>query len=413
MAATGGGRQPRKPLKDSDLGPGRVSVLVVFHLIRSRRRRDALEQQPERPVVLLSTSERLDLADVLRDVLPSNLRDPGNSPAPALCRIDLPSHLLDREDRLLGRLQQMALCDHLAPDAGSWGRAFVEPGRRTRVSRPPDVGGRSHLQSDTSPLRKCWRVGGDNGEAMMRDSNDFVDVLIGMLSQISGLRSIRLASVDRAPRLQRRVETDSSTDLLIAQAREIALHDGAPFWHALFRLGGELPSGVPASVVAAAAFHQDVVSEPDDHLQVAEGFANQLRRRLEQGDEKTMVMLTSELGMSDGSVRHLPMLDFSVKEVRRGAEASVRRIIEELGEPGLLVASGRSFHFFGARALTESSFREFLARALLFTPLTDERWIAHQLVGDMASLRISMSDKQLTPVPIGSVVPAAGRDRRS
>ncbi|PPF20865.1 hypothetical protein [Rathayibacter sp. AY1A7] len=248
---------------------------------------------------------------------------------------------------------------------------------------------------------------------MMRDSNDFVDVLIGMLSQISGLRSIRLASVDRAPRLQRRVETDSSTDLLIAQAREIALHDGAPFWHALFRLGGELPSGVPASVVAAAAFHQDVVSEPDDHLQVAEGFANQLRRRLEQGDEKTMVMLTSELGMSDGSVRHLPMLDFSVKEVRRGAEASVRRIIEELGEPGLLVASGRSFHFFGARALTESSFREFLARALLFTPLTDERWIAHQLVGDMASLRISMSDKQLTPVPIGSVVPAAGRDRRS
>lgn len=39
----------------------------------------------------------------------------------------------------------------------------------------------------------------------MRDSNDFVDVLISTLTQISGLRSIRLASVDRAPRLQRRV----------------------------------------------------------------------------------------------------------------------------------------------------------------------------------------------------------------
>ena len=60
-----------------------------------------------------------------------------------------------------------------------------------------------------------------------------------------------------------------------------------------------------------------------------------------------------------------------------------------LKQPGALLSSGKSYHFYGANLLTDEDLRIFLGRALLFAPITDKTWIAHQLIEGSCALRIS------------------------
>jgi len=87
---------------------------VPFDLVCSLRWRDAVEQQLECLVQLLSAPKRLSLINVHSEVLLPNLRDPANFPPLVLRSCGLPLRLLDREQRLRGRNQQLALDRRLA-----------------------------------------------------------------------------------------------------------------------------------------------------------------------------------------------------------------------------------------------------------------------------------------------------------
>ena len=93
----------------------------------------------------------------------------------------------------------------------------------------------------------------------------------------------------------------------------------------------------------------------------------------------------------------------SMKSRLPGAESSIVRASRALGIAGELSSTGRSCHSFGLESVSEREWRQFMARALLLAPITDERWIAHQLLTGYASLRVSTSDKGEAPVPLGSV----------
>jgi hypothetical protein len=232
------------------------------------------------------------------------------------------------------------------------------------------------------------------------------DQLVARLSDvvrgIPGVGSIKLARLTRAPRLQSRGTTAAEADDLMHRAKGWYDAEGIPFWDALFILGERDSDGVPASIIESALFHQplsdaEMVEIPvDDNLDAA--ISNVLSR------EKTaIVAIVSEVRMIDGSTRHIPMLDFTTKSHKPGAFRTVTRVSEELGLPGLLVSSGRSFHFYGQRALTQSELTRFLASALLFTPIVDSRWIAHQLLAGVCALRLSTGDKGFSPEVVARI----------
>ena len=59
--------------------------------------------------------------------------------------------------------------------------------------------------------------------------------------------------------------------------------------------------------------------------------------------------INSVCWLRDGTVRHIPMMDFKPKP----NQTNLRRIkysLAEIGQSGLLVQSGRSFHFYGVKA---------------------------------------------------------------
>jgi len=230
---------------------------------------------------------------------------------------------------------------------------------------------------------------------------DALAALSALVSGLAGAKEIQLAFIPRAPRVQRRAEGGPETDLLIEHARTIRLNEGIPFWHALFLEGEKLPAGVPRSIVESALYHQDVDVRNERRLTVHGEIRAEIQAVIDECPPDEMVVLTSRMTTTQGETRHIPMLDFSSKSSIPGAEPSVRNALHVLGQDGLLVSSGRSYHFFGDTLLVENEFRDFLARALLLAPITDDRWIAHQLISGFCCLRVSDSDKGLAPVSLG------------
>jgi hypothetical protein len=241
------------------------------------------------------------------------------------------------------------------------------------------------------------------GDTMSQISEPMLDLVDRIASALPRGTRMQFATVERAPRLQNRVDAGSDTQVLIESARKQRLEHGSPFWQALFHAGGAQDDGVPDEIIQAALYHQS--PSADDELTLTAGIdsPSTLLRLAASVDENDVLMLTLRVLKPDGLEAHIPLLDFSIKSRLQGARISALRAARALNVPGELTSTGRSFHYFGLALVSEREWRQYMARALLLAPITDERWIAHQLLAGYASLRISGSDKGESPVPLGTI----------
>lgn len=94
---------------------------------------------------------------------------------------------------------------------------------------------------------------------------------------------------------------------------------------------------------------------------------------------------------------HLPMLDMGLP-ASSAAQVACSEAVIGLGVGGLLLQSGRSYHFIGDRPLSLQEMTTFLARAQLLSPIVDARWASHQLLDGRCGLRISTdTERSLAP----------------
>jgi hypothetical protein len=91
------------------------------------------------------------------------------------------------------------------------------------------------------------------------------------------------------------------------------------------------------------------------------------------------------------------MLDFSQAAAARALQL-VKGVVETIGLTGYILESGRSYHFYGEQLLDDSQWLRFLAESLLFGPVVDRRWVAHQLIESASALRISAGPNG-APIP--------------
>ena len=82
------------------------------------------------------------------------------------------------------------------------------------------------------------------------------------------------------------------------------------------------------------------------------------------------------------------------------------RVFRQIGQKrGVLLDSGRSYHYYGLELLHEQDWLAFMGRSLLLTPLVDTRYIAHRLIDDYGRLRVSTSkNKPNMPVVVDQIV---------
>lgn len=95
--------------------------------------------------------------------------------------------------------------------------------------------------------------------------------------------------------------------------------------------------------------------------------------------------LTRAIGISSvvqtkNGKRHIPMIDFN--------EGDPCETLDKIGMPGLVVASGQSYHFYGFDLQTDSEWKAFLGH-IQYMPGVDEVWRELQLKQGFSMLRLT------------------------
>jgi hypothetical protein len=111
-----------------------------------------------------------------------------------------------------------------------------------------------------------------------------------------------------------------------------------------------------------------------------------LRNDLKEG---TALAFSSRVQLRNGEMAHIPLMDFRCNPSEKNSRI-VQRALKAMGqEAGLLAESGRSYHYYGFQLQSAAEWVQFLAMAMLFSPIVDVRYIAHRLADGTCRLRIS------------------------
>jgi hypothetical protein len=234
-----------------------------------------------------------------------------------------------------------------------------------------------------------------------------VDELPALLNSfgISGTAEVHRFAV--AGRMQKRTHSQATAEVVAAAKADKAETD-RPFWDALFRQVAGQPPEVQADVVRQAKYHHTMAKVATStrfplrrRAQVAASLAAEVHS-LSPGQ---ILALSSRLISDGGDEWHIPMLDYRIP-VSDENEALVVAHLGAMGEDGWLLRSGRSYHYIGLSLLAgPEGLMRFLGTALLFAPMVDGRWVAHQLIEGACSLRVSSGDARQPPPWIVCAVP--------
>ncbi|WP_189614157.1 primase 1D-like protein [Pigmentiphaga litoralis] len=113
--------------------------------------------------------------------------------------------------------------------------------------------------------------------------------------------------------------------------------------------------------------------------------------------------LHSDLRMTDGSVRHLSMIDMATSA--RAHLMKLEGFLQSaVPQPFIWFESGRSFHGYGTDLLNTQSWVKFMGLLLLanaprFDATVDPRWIGHRLLAGYSALRWTKNTSNYVGLP--------------
>jgi hypothetical protein len=214
--------------------------------------------------------------------------------------------------------------------------------------------------------------------------------------RVAGVHQVRLQRFLK-PSSFRGEEVSPGAADITHRARELHLRQGFGFWQAVLKEAGSADRDTRRSLMERALRH--ATDQGTNELVSLEDLARRLNTgALDDLPPRTVVSIRSRVAV-DGRRRHIPMLDLGL--AARGANAVDVAVdaLTRLAVPGVIFASGRSFHFYGTSLLDDRGMVAFLAGAQLLSPIVDERWVSHQLIDGECALRLG-SDTQRSPEPI-------------
>ncbi len=228
--------------------------------------------------------------------------------------------------------------------------------------------------------------------------------LVLSLPKVNSLIStLQFKTYSPLPILEERLVSskDEAVERILEEAsnlRTIASKNLFPYWESV--LIAALATDKNEMFVREAAKH-DPNNEAIERfeLSVNDLVDGALQGRIEALSENEVIALCSTCTLVDGSTRHIPMMDYRILPDSKSV-CVVKEALNAIDRTnGVILKSGRSYHFYGFDLLRQNDWIKFLARSLLLAPLTDSRYIAHRLLEGAGALRIT-SSKLKPNVPI-------------
>jgi hypothetical protein len=209
-----------------------------------------------------------------------------------------------------------------------------------------------------------------------------------VLSSLKEIEEVYVAECRPLPALQNRLDLTPAERSVVERALEQRKLTGLSFWDAVLLELSDSPDAF--RLLDAAMMHVSFLGY-ERSLSWASAVGGGLERTCDEFATTPGASLTllSEVRCRDGSKRHLPMIDFhsfSSPANQRVVEAVAVRLFPE---GAIVLASGESYHAYGTQLLSEIEFRRLLGRALLFAPIVDRAYMAHQLIEGRCALRLT------------------------
>lgn len=225
-----------------------------------------------------------------------------------------------------------------------------------------------------------------------------------LLRSLEGVDEVYLAELRPLPLLQDRFNLTAAERTVLERALKHRSDKGLSFWDAVLLA---LPAVPEATRLLDAAMMHVTFRGQERPLSWSSVVGGSLERACEEYPTTLGTSLTflSEVRCRDGSLRHLPMLDFHAflsDSNRLLVEAMVKRLFPE---GAVLLESGESYHAYGTRLLPEAEFRRFLGSALLCAPIVDRAYLAHQWIETRCALRLTAGGGKSRVPTVVAVIP--------
>jgi hypothetical protein len=165
---------------------------------------------------------------------------------------------------------------------------------------------------------------------------------------------------------------------------------GLPLWDriASAMMGNPQIGGLPDDLISAVIKHSPEPASASFVVSSSDIQHDGITKITEQICGEEILAVCSKVKLESGKLCHIPMLDFLCPCSEQNEE-SLLRMLKEIGErSGVLVNSGRSYHYYGIRLLGRDDWVRFMAKALMFAPYSDPRYIAHRLADGQCRLRV-------------------------
>lgn len=115
--------------------------------------------------------------------------------------------------------------------------------------------------------------------------------------------------------------------------------------------------------------------------------------------DHTVVSVTSKVNLPYGEMKHIPMMNFH-PEVEHDQLKSVIDFLREIGEKdGVVLESGRYFHYYGNCLMSEREWVRFSAIFLKPCVLVSPRYVGQILCNDYSTLRLTKDDIYKPTIP--------------
>lgn len=216
--------------------------------------------------------------------------------------------------------------------------------------------------------------------------------LIGLLPQInSRLRVLSLKTYSPTPTLEERLSASQNVAMqcIFRKADNLRNDDKQlPYWESILSAA----SGTDESdTLINEAIKHDVTHEAFERFELTpeDLCSGALQRKAYSLPENVVIALCSNCRTEDGTIMHLPMMDFRSEPSAQNLRTVKKAIAEVTAVGGAILESGRSYHYLGFSLVHEREWLSFLAKCLLLSPLTDIRYIAHRMLEGIGALRIS------------------------
>jgi hypothetical protein len=209
-----------------------------------------------------------------------------------------------------------------------------------------------------------------------------------LLSCLEEIQEVRLARLHPLPPIQTRLNLTAPERVVFDGALNLRHNTGLSFWDSVLL---ELPSVPEAFRLLDVVMMHVSLRGQEMTLSRAEINAGGLERACAEfrPESESSLTLLSEVVRRDGSLGHLPMVDFHASK-----SPANQRIVEAVAERlfprgSILMDSGESYHAYGTQVISQEEFRRFLGTAMLFVPIVDRAYLAHQLIEGRCALRIT------------------------